>query len=56
MKRPRRDALDAAVVASWRRHEEAEPDLSTERLMAMVEANTGADVDRQIEALRARAC
>jgi hypothetical protein len=28
--------LDAAIVASWRRHEQAEPDISTERLMEMV--------------------
>ena len=47
----RRDYLDAAIVAARRRHEEAEPDNSTERLFAIVETDTGAGVGRQIEAL-----
>ena len=42
-KRPkRRDYLDVAIVAARRRHEDAEPDISTERLFAMVETDTGA--------------
>jgi hypothetical protein len=44
--------FDKRIVASWRRHEAAEPGISTERLMEMVRGDTGADVDRQIEALR----
>jgi hypothetical protein len=44
--------LDAQIVTAWQRHEEAEPDISTERLMAMVENDTGADITRQIEALK----
>jgi len=44
--------LDAAIVASWNEHEAAEPGISTERLMEMVRGDTGADIDRQIEALQ----
>jgi hypothetical protein len=39
-------------VDSWKLHEEAEADISTERLMAMVQGDTGAEVDEQIEALQ----
>lgn len=42
---------DRAIIAAWNAHEEADPDISTERLMAMVEDDTGADCSRQIEAL-----
>ena len=41
--------LDAAIVDSWRCHEAAEPDISTERLMEMVRGDIGADVDRQMK-------
>jgi hypothetical protein len=44
--------VDRLIVDSWNRHEAAEPDISTERLMDMVRGDTGADVDRQIEALQ----
>jgi hypothetical protein len=50
-----RPQIRPRIVASWRRHEAAEPDISTERLMERVRGDTGADIDRQIEALeRAR--
>lgn len=46
------DALvDQRIVAAWTAIEDAEPDISTERLMAMVENDTGEDCSRQIEAL-----
>lgn len=32
-----------AVRAAWYRHEDAEPDISTERLLAMVADDTGED-------------
>ena len=41
-----------ATLESWRRYEAAEPDISTERLMAMVRGDTGAEPDRQVEALQ----
>jgi hypothetical protein len=31
-----RREIDGCIVESWRRHEDAEPDVSTERLMRMV--------------------
>jgi hypothetical protein len=34
-------------------HEDSEPDISTERLFAMVSDDTGADADAIVEALRA---
>jgi hypothetical protein len=43
---------DQRILAAWKRHEAAEPDISTERLMAMVQSDTGAEPDRQVEALR----
>lgn len=42
---------DKQIVAAWEAIEDAEPDISTERLMAMVENDTGADCSRQTEAL-----
>jgi hypothetical protein len=38
-----RDALDAAIVASWRPREVAESDISTERLTEIVRGDTGAE-------------
>jgi hypothetical protein len=43
--------LDERIVAAWNLHQEVEPDISTERLFAMVETDTGADTDRQVQAL-----
>ena len=34
--------LDRHIIESWRRHEQAEPHISTERLMDMVRVDTGA--------------
>lgn len=42
---------DKQIINAWNAIEDAEPDISTERLMAMVENNTGADCSRQTEAL-----
>lgn len=42
---------DAIIIAAWERHEAADPDISDERLIAMVEDDTGADVGRQLAAL-----
>ena len=47
----RRASVDQRIVAAWTAIEDAEPDISTERLMAMVEDDTGEDSARQIEAL-----
>lgn len=47
----KRPNLDERILASWRLHEEEDEDISTERLMAMVEDDTGADNARQIQAL-----
>jgi hypothetical protein len=44
--------LDQRIVDAWALHRDAEPDISTERLMEMVRGDTGADPDRQIQALR----
>ncbi len=41
------------ILRSYDRHEEREPDISTERLLAMVEDDTGADADEITEALMA---
>lgn len=43
--------LDQRIVDAWNLHQEVEPDISTERLFAMVETDTGADTDRQVQAL-----
>jgi hypothetical protein len=43
---------DRRILAAWKLHEAAEPAISTERLMAMVQGDTGAEPDRQVEALR----
>jgi hypothetical protein len=43
--------LDRKIIEAWEAHEAREPDISTERLMAMVEDDTGADVTRQLRAL-----
>src|SRR6185369_12094303 len=48
MSRTERDQL---IISIWEMIEDAEPDISTERLMAMVENDTGADYHRIIEAL-----
>jgi hypothetical protein len=40
------------VVNAWNLHKQVEPDISTERLFAMIETDTGVGVDRQIEALQ----
>jgi hypothetical protein len=48
----RRDHLDAAIVASWRRARRGRARHFDERLMEMVRGDTGADVDRQIESLQ----
>ena len=50
-KRRTQAEIDQQIIASWEAHEDAEPDISTERLMAMVENDTGADCSRQIEAM-----
>lgn len=42
---------DQQIIAAWNAIEDAEPDISTERLMAMVENDTGADCSRQTSAL-----
>lgn len=47
----RRARLDQRIVDAWALHQEAEPDISTERLFAMIETDTGADTDRQVQAL-----
>jgi hypothetical protein len=52
MARATRHNLDQRILESWHRHEAAEPDISTERLMAMVRDDTGAEPDRQVEALQ----
>jgi hypothetical protein len=44
--------LDQRIIDAWNLHQEVEPDISTERLFAMVETDTGAETDRQIQALR----
>ena len=36
---PSRNELDRRIVESWQRHDAAEPDISTGRLMAMVEGD-----------------
>jgi hypothetical protein len=36
MARASRHNLDQCILESWHRHEAADPDVSTERLMAMV--------------------
>lgn len=41
------------ILESYKRHEDMEPDISTERLLAMVEDDTGADVSEIIDALKA---
>ncbi len=41
------------ILASYDLHESMEPDISTERLLAMVENDTGADSAEVIEALMA---
>jgi len=43
--------LDKLIIAAWEVIEDAEPDISTERLMAMVEDDTGADIFRIVDAL-----
>jgi hypothetical protein len=48
----RRAQLDRRIVDAWNLHQEVEPDISTERLFAMVESDTSADTDRQIQALQ----
>jgi hypothetical protein len=48
----RRDYLDAAIVASWRRPEEAEPDISTRAANGDNPRRYRRDVDLQIEALQ----
>ena len=47
----RRAELDQRIVDAWTLHRDAEPDISTERLFAMVETDTGAGTDRQVQAL-----
>jgi hypothetical protein len=44
--------FDRHIIESWRRHEQAEPHISTQRLMDMVRVDTGVDVDCQIESLQ----
>lgn len=44
--------LDRRIIESWSIHEDADPEISTERLMAMVQDDTGADATRQLAALR----
>ena len=39
------------IVETWHLFEELEPDISTPRLIQMVEDYTGADVNEQMEAL-----
>jgi hypothetical protein len=56
MARATRHNLDQRILESWHRHEAAEPDISTERLMAMVRDGTGAEPDRQVEALQRAGC
>ena len=48
--------LDRHIIESWRRHESAEPHISTERLMDMVRVDTGADIDCQVELLQRAEC
>jgi ribosomal protein L12E/L44/L45/RPP1/RPP2 len=43
------------IVQSWELHEEREPDISTEQLMAMVSNDMGVDVDVIVAALVAAA-
>ena len=52
MARGTRHNLDQRILESGHRHEAAEPDISTERLMAMVRDDTDAEPDRQVEALQ----
>lgn len=47
----RRARLDQCIVDAWTLHHGLEPELSTGRLMEMVRGDTGADADRQVEAL-----
>jgi hypothetical protein len=51
MPRMSRTERDQLIVTAWEIIEDAEPDISTERLFAMVENDTGADYHRIIEAL-----
>jgi hypothetical protein len=44
--------FDRQIIESWPRHEQAEPHISTQRLMDMVRVDTGVDVDCQIESLQ----
>jgi hypothetical protein len=48
--------LDAAIIASWRRHKEGEPDISTERLMDMVRDDTGAESTGRLKHCGPRVC
>lgn len=41
------------IVQCWKAHEDSEPDISTERLFAMVSDDTGADIDEIASALAA---
>ena len=43
--------LDRRIVDAWTLHHGIEPEFSTGRLMEMVRGDTGADADRQVEAL-----
>lgn len=42
------------IVEAWDMFEEMEPDISTERLLAMVEDETGADAGEIVDAISAR--
>ena len=46
-----RNELDEVILAAWERHEMVQPDISTERLIMMVQDDTGADGPRQVEAM-----
>ena len=47
-----REALDQAILSSWETHETLEPDISTERLVMLVQDDTGADGPRQFDAMQ----
>lgn len=50
-RRERQNQRDEKIVAAWQRHEDAEPDISTERLIAMVGDDANAEVDEIMAAL-----